>query len=44
MPRENQLENPYQVRLVNSAAGGGRVHFQASPTISENRNVNWNSL
>jgi len=44
MTTENTMVNPYRVRLVNANMGGGTVSFTASPTISENRNVNYNAL
>lgn len=37
-------ENPYKVRLTAATKGGLTVSFDASPTISENRNVNYNTL
>lgn len=38
------IENPYKVKLTSASKGGGRVTFAASPTVSENRNVNYGSL
>ncbi len=43
MSRHN-IENPYKVRLTAAGIGGDVVSFDASPTVSENRNVNYTSL
>jgi len=37
-------ENPYKVRLTAASRGGKTVSFDASPTVSENRSVNYGSL
>ncbi len=41
---QDRVENKYKVKLTNAVQGGGTVSFDASPTVSENRNVNYNSL
>ncbi len=41
---QDRVENQYKVKLTNAVQGGGTVSFDASPTVSENRNVNYNSL
>lgn len=41
---QDQLENPYKVKLTSARKGGITVSFDASPTVSENRNVNYGSL
>lgn len=43
MSRHN-IENEYKVRLTAAGVGEGSVSFDASPTVSENRNVNYTSL
>ncbi len=37
-------ENVFKVRLTAAGLGGITISFNASPSISENRNVNYNSL
>lgn len=37
-------ENPYKVKLTAANKGGRTISFDASPTVSENRNVNYASL
>jgi len=44
MSDRNRISNPYRVKLTNANSGGGTVSFDASPVVSENRNVNYNSL
>ncbi len=44
MPQNEMIENPYKVRLTSAVTGGGTVSFDATPSISENRNVNYTSL
>jgi len=40
----DKIENPFKVRLTAPSQGGLTVSFDASPNISENRNVNYASL
>lgn len=43
--QETELFNPYKIRLTPASTGAGRsITFNASPTISENRNVNYAAL
>jgi len=44
MAETKNQENPYKVKLTSAAKGGRTVSFDASPTVSENRNVNYASL
>ena len=44
MAENEPVGNPYKVKLTAAAQFGRTVSFDASPTISENRNVNYNSL
>jgi hypothetical protein len=44
MAQSKTDENPYKVRLVSAGQGRQTVSFDASPTVSENRNVNYASL
>lgn len=39
-----KAENPYKVKLTSAGYGSSTVSFDASPAISENRNVNYGSL
>jgi len=42
---ETQIkENPYKVKLTAATKNGRTISFDASPTVSENRNVNYSSL
>lgn len=41
---EDMIENPYKVRLTVAGSVTETVSFDASPTVSENRNVNYTSL
>jgi len=44
MAQNTPKENPYKVRLVSAGQGRQTVSFDASPTVSENRNVNYATL
>jgi len=41
---EDTIENPYKVRLIAAGSSGDRVSFDASPSVSETRSVNYTSL
>jgi len=38
------MENKYKVKLVSASQSGSSLSFDTSPIVSENRNVNYNSL
>jgi len=42
--QQTPVGNPYKVKLTAARQFGRTVSFDASPTIAENRNVNYNSL
>lgn len=44
MAQTNIEENPFKVRLASASSGGRSISFDASPVVSENRNVNYGSL